>query len=192
MTKRELINFEAEVAGYFKDGCIHAPVHLAGGNETQLIKIFKKIKKDDYVFSTWRSHYHYLLHTEDGVGLMEKIINGRSMHIFDRQRNFFSSAIVAGCVSMAVGVAWALKQKKSKQRVHIFLGDGAFDQGFTFEAVRYAGGQELPIIFYYEDNNRSVATTKKQRWGKDKLAKIVHYNYRSKYPHCGTGAWVNL
>jgi len=192
MTRKKLINFEANIAGYFQAGKIHAPVHLAGGNETMLIKIFKKIKKDDYVFSTWRSSYHYLLHTGNSLKLMEDILAGRSMHIFDRQHNFFSSAIVAGCVSIAVGVAWALKQKKSKQRVHIFLGDGAFDSGFTSEAVRYAGGYDLPIVFYCEDNNRSVTTTKKQRWGKCKLAKVVYYRYKAKYPHCGTGVLVNL
>ena len=26
-----------------------------------LIKIFKNIKSDDWVFSTWRNHYHALL-----------------------------------------------------------------------------------------------------------------------------------
>ena len=192
MTKRELIEFESNMAEYFEAGKINSPVHLSSGNEDVLIKIFKNIKPNDYVFSTWRSHYHYLLHTKLKLNLIYEILNNRSMHIIDRKHNFFTSSIVAGCVSMAVGVAWALKEKKSKQRVHIFLGDAGFDSGFTYEAIRYAGGWNLPITFYYEDNNRSVATTKKQRWGKQRLGKIVYYRYKAKYPHCGIGKFINL
>ena len=33
-------------------------IHLSNGNEKQLIEIFKKIGVGDWVFSTWRSHYH--------------------------------------------------------------------------------------------------------------------------------------
>ena len=45
----------------YEKGKIRAPIHLSGNNENQLIKIFKKVKKQDWVFSTWRSHYHALL-----------------------------------------------------------------------------------------------------------------------------------
>ena len=61
MTKEKLVNFEKEIAKLFEAGKIPYPVHFCGGNENQLIRIFKKIKKGDYIFSTHRSHYHYLL-----------------------------------------------------------------------------------------------------------------------------------
>jgi pyruvate dehydrogenase E1 component alpha subunit len=198
-----LRKFEDNVASLFEQGKISAPVHLSGDNSIAIKRIFGNIHKKDYVFSNWRSHYHYLLHTGNDKGLLDEILgketgickgNARSMHIIDRKHNFFSSAIVAGCVSMAVGVAWALKEKQSRRMVHIFLGDGAFDSGFTYEAVRYAQGFNLPVIFYYEDNNRSVCTTKKQRWGITKItkSKVHHYYYKARWPHCGTGKWVSL
>ena len=60
--KSFLIDFETEIKEIYEDGKITAPVHLSGGNEDQLIEIFKDVDKDDWVFSSWRNHYHALLH----------------------------------------------------------------------------------------------------------------------------------
>ncbi len=43
--KKKLIDFELKVKKIYENGKIRAPIHLSGGNENQLIKIFKKIKK---------------------------------------------------------------------------------------------------------------------------------------------------
>ena len=59
--KKKLINFENKIANLFNLAKIRAPVHLHSGNELSLIKIFKKIKKNDWIFCSWRSHYHCLL-----------------------------------------------------------------------------------------------------------------------------------
>ena len=56
--KSFLIDFETEIKEIYEDGKITAPVHLSGGNEDQLIEIFKDVDKDDWVFSSWRNHYH--------------------------------------------------------------------------------------------------------------------------------------
>ena len=61
MKKERLIKFEEEIAKLFSAGKIRAPVHLYHGNEDQIINFFKKIKLDDWVFCTWRSHYQCLL-----------------------------------------------------------------------------------------------------------------------------------
>ena len=71
--KSFLIDFETEVKETYEAGNIKAPVHLCGGNEEQLIKIFSKIGVDDWVFSTWRSHYHALLHGVAPKVLKQKI-----------------------------------------------------------------------------------------------------------------------
>ena len=60
-TKTKLMNFEKSIADDFERGKINCPLHLCGGNEDQLIEIFKDIDEEDYVFSTHRNHYHYLL-----------------------------------------------------------------------------------------------------------------------------------
>ena len=61
MNKIDLIKFENDISELFNSGKIRAPIHLYSGNEKVLIKFFKKIKKNDWVFCSWRSHYQCLL-----------------------------------------------------------------------------------------------------------------------------------
>jgi TPP-dependent pyruvate/acetoin dehydrogenase alpha subunit len=49
--------------------------------------------------------------------------------------------------------------------VWVFLGDGGIDESWFYESWRYSVGHDLPIYFVVEDNNRSVCTTRQQRWG---------------------------
>lgn len=204
MTKTDLVNFEKQVATAFEQGLIKAPVHLSGGNEDQLIEIFKSIKPTDWVFSTHRNHYHYLLHTGDEDGLWKELLGqadgccggmSRSMHTCNRNARFISSGIVAGCVGIAVGVAFGIKKKSSSEKVWCFIGDGACDSGWFHEAYRFVRGHNLPLTFIVEDNNRSVCTTTKDRWGTNDcmmeqistLLNIVYYHYIPTYPHVGIG-----
>lgn len=196
LKKEDLINFEKEISESWERSEIPYPVHLCGGNEEQLIEIFKEIKQGDYIFSTHRSHYHYLLAGGSKEELKRLIMQGDSMHVFDKELNFITSSIVAGCVAMAAGTALALKKKGKKNHVWCFIGDGAEDEGHFYEAVRYVDGQDLPCTFIIEDNNRSVETPKKFRYN-DK-ADIIwpkcvrRYYYEPKYPHVGTGKWVDF
>ena len=93
ITKQELIAFEQECAAAFNAGKIRAPLHLSAGNEDQLIEIFQRVKPHDYVFSTWRSHYHALLHGVPKDWLRDEIMAGRSITIMNPMSRFFSSAI---------------------------------------------------------------------------------------------------
>lgn len=191
MNKKQLISYENKIACLFNSGKIPHIIHLSGGNENQLIKIFKNIKKNDWVFSTHRSHYHYLLHKNNPLKLTKMILRGDSMHIFDK--NFFTSSIVGGTTAIAVGVALALKRKKSKRKVWCFVGDGAEDGGHFYESVKYSIGHKLPIKFIIEDNDLSVDTPKKERhnyninWNRKY---VIRYKYKRKYPHCQTGKFV--
>lgn len=191
MTKKELIDFERKIAERFDDGQIPYLVHLSGGNEDQLIDIFKDINEGDYIFSTHRSHYHYLLRGGSADKLENKIVNGKSMFVFNRKLNFFSSSIVAATPCIATGVAWALKRKGSKQKVWCFIGDGAEEEGHFYEAVRYVDGWDLPCTFVIEDNDRSVSSTKKERRGNSEFVWpgcVRKYTYTPTYPHGGSGS----
>lgn len=196
MTKQELIDFESRIAELYRQGELPFLFHLSGGNEDQLIEIFKEINEGDYVLSTHRNHYHALLHGIPPNELEEKIKNGRSMFIFDRKRNFFTSAIIGGTPAIAAGIALALKRKGSKQKVWCFVGDGIEDTGHLWEAARYVDGHELPCTFIIEDNNRSVTTSKEERWGKavDPVfpACVRKYKYEITYPHARTNDMIDL
>lgn len=198
MSKQDLIDFEKRIADRFDNGEMPYLVHLSGGNEDQLIYIFRDIKEGDYIFSTHRSHYHYLLCGGSPDDLENKILNGKSMFVFDRKLNFFSSSIVAATPSIAAGVAWALKRKGSQKKVWCFIGDGAEEEGHFYEAVSYVQGWNLPCTFIIEDNDRSVSSSKKERRGEAPdfswPSCVRRYSYVPTYPHGGTGThgWLKF
>ncbi len=192
INKKDLINFELDIKKIYEAGKIKAPIHLSGNNEESLIRIFKKVKKNDWVFSTWRNHYHALLKGIPIDWLKKEIIAGRSMGINNIKYKFYSSAIVAGTIPIALGVAKALKLKKKSQKVWVFIGDMTFETGMFHECYKYAKNHKLPLKFVVEDNNLSTNTPTNKVWiKKSKIPKdIIYYKYKRKYPHHGSGGWV--
>jgi len=196
-TKEELISFENRIGDLYMDNKLPFLFHLSGGNEEQLIEIFKDIKEGDYVISNHRSHYHALLHGIPPEVVEDRILNGRSMFIYDRQRNFFCSAIIGGTPAIAAGIAWALKRKGSDKKVWCFIGDGTEDNGHTYEAIRYVDGFDLPCKFIIENNNRSVESTNAERWGKTSnyewnSPSVFKYQYDITYPHARKPGMIDL
>lgn len=196
VTKQDLINFENSIIDLYKDFKLPFLFHLSGGNEDQLIEIFKDINDGDYVISNHRNHYHALLAGIPAEELKQKILDGRSMFVYDRKRNFFTSAIIGGTPAIAAGIAWALKRKGSKQKVWCFVGDGTEDTGHLFEAARYVSGFDLPCTFIVEDNNRSVCTSKQERWGNGGYPNfppsVIRYEYDINYPHARIDDLIDL
>ena len=192
LNKYDLMNFEEDIKKIYESGKIKAPIHLSGNNEEQLIKIFKKIKKNDWVFSTWRNHYHALLKGISKEWLKKEMIAGRSMGINSIKHKFYSSAIVGGIIPIALGAAQAIKLKKLKSIVWVFVGDMTFETGTFHECYKFSKNFRLPIKFVIEDNNMSTNSPTSKVWGKKSVVPkgVIKYNYRRKYPHHGTGGWV--
>ena len=196
-TEEELISFEDRIGELYLDNKLPFLFHLSGGNEKQLISIFENINEGDYVISNHRSHYHALLHGIPPETVEERILNGRSMFIYDRSRNFFCSAIIGGTPAIAAGIAWALKYKGSKQKVWCFVGDGTEDNGHLYEAVRYVDGWDLPCTFVIENNDRSVEASNSERWGKSgdynwNSPSVLKYKYDITYPHARRPGIIDL
>jgi len=192
LKKSDLTNFEDDIKKVYESGKIKAPIHLSGNNEDQLIKIFKKIKKNDWVFSTWRNHYHALLKGIPKEWLKKEIIEGRSMGINNIKYKFYSSAIVGGILPIALGVGKSIQLKKKKNKVWVFIGDMTFETGIFHECYKYSKNFKLPIKFVVEDNNMSTNSPTDKVWFKKSMVPkgVIKYNYKRKYPHHGTGGWV--
>ena len=189
--KKELIDFETEIRDIYEAGEIKSPIHLSGGNENHLLKIFKEVRDEDWVFSTWRSHYHALLKTGDTKWLRNEILDNRSIHINSKKYKIFTSAIVGGIIPIALGTALGIKRKNLDERVWCFVGDMTSESGIFHESVKYAGGHDLPITFVIEDNGISVYTPTEDVWKRGK-ADIRRYKYQRVYPHYGIGKWVDF
>ena len=192
-SKQDLIDFEDDIISHWENGEIRGPIHLSNGNEDQLIKVFQKIGIDDYVFSTWRSHYHALLHGVEPSVLKQKILDGKSITIVDKDSKFYSSAIVTGTLPIALGVAKSIKYNGGDEKVWVFLGDMAFESGIFYEVHKYARNYDLPLYFVVEDNGVSTNTPTSATWNgiqREIPQDVIYYKYESKYPHYGTGKWV--
>ncbi len=199
MDKKKLIQFENEIATLFNNAKIKAPIHLHSNNEKQLINIFKKIKKNDWVFSTWRSHYHCLLKGVPIKKIKKEILNGKSISLCFPEYKVYSSAIVGGNLPIAVGMAISLKREKSKKKVYCFIGDMTSETGIAHECIKYSINHKLPIHFVIEDNSKSVCTDTRKVWSQKKLTYenfsnkyVTYYKYNLKFPHAGAGKRVQF
>ena len=199
INKKKLIKFEDEIAEIFNAGKIRAPIHLYSDNEDFLIKFFKKVKKNDWVFCSWRSHYQCLLKGVPSKILKKEIIDGKSISLCFPKYRIYSSAIVGGILPISVGVALSLKRNNSKSMVYCFMGDMTSETGIAHETIKYSINKKLPIHFIIEDNSKSVCTDTRKTWSlknltfeKTKSKFITFYKYKLKYPHAGAGKRVQF
>ena len=191
-TENDLIDFELKIIDHWENAKIRGPVHLSNGNESPLIEIFKRVNKNDWVFSTWRSHYHALLKGLDTNWLEEEILKGKSITICNHEEKFYSSAIVASTLSIALGVAQSIKLDNKQEKVWCFIGDMCFETGAFYEVHKYARNFDLPLYFVVEDNGISTYTPTVKTWNvqRDIPDDVIYYTYKSKYPHYGSGKWI--
>lgn len=210
ITKQFLIDFETDIANRFLNKEINAPIHLSNGNEDNLIKIFSDfIQPQDWIFSTWRSHYHALLHGINSEWLLQEILDGHSMSICSNNPKFFTSAIVGGVCPIAVGVAMGIQKQQKKEKVFCFIGDMTWHTGIYHECLQYAKGHHLPIKFIIEDNGLSVGAPTYSIWGTSQPSWVanyyedrslyralnsfeIYYQYQNAYPHVGCGQFVTF
>ena len=212
ISKQDLIEFEQECAAAFNAGKIRAPLHLSAGNEDQLIEIFQRVKPTDWVFSTWRSHFHALLHGVPREQLMAKVLAGESISINVPERRFYSSAICGGCLPIALGVAWSIKRENaglvdvfapvygnSDPHVWCFVGDMAAEMGAFSECRKYASYHDLPVTFIIENNGKCVNADTRELWGRERnhvtecnKPNCQEYCYQLGWPHMGTGKFIEF
>jgi TPP-dependent pyruvate/acetoin dehydrogenase alpha subunit len=198
MTKEELIAFEQDIAAEFNASKIRAPVHLAGGNEQQLIDIFKQINPLDWIAVTWRSHYHCLLKGVPPKSLKKDIMDGKSITLNYPDYRIISSAIVGGTLPISLGIAAGIKAAGRSEKVWVFVGDMTFRTGMYHEVRSYAYGFDLPIMFVIENNKKSVMTPTSQVWGDRewpfmKGPNEIMYTYELfPWPHAGAGERVQF
>ena len=200
MNKKDLINFEEEIASLFNQGKIRAPVHLYQGNEDKIIEIFKKINKQDWVFCSWRSHYQCLLKGVPKEEIKNEILSGRSISLCFPEYKIYSSALVGGSIPIAVGTAMSLKLKKEKSTmVYCFMGEMTSETGIAHECIKYSRNFDLPIHFVIEDNSLSVCTDTRKTWQQKNLSFegsndkfVTFYSYKSKWPHAGAGKRIQF
>jgi acetoin:2,6-dichlorophenolindophenol oxidoreductase subunit alpha len=148
-----------EIAGF---------THLYAGQEAVAVGVCENLTDDDFIVSTHRGHGHCIAKGCDVKGMMREIYGradglcngkGGSMHIADISKGMLgANGIVGAGAPQAVGAAIATKLD-GKGRVSVaFSGDGACNQGTTFEAMNMAAMLKLPVLFVFENNHYSEHT----------------------------------
>jgi len=143
-------------------GEVRCPVHLYSGQEAIATGICAALKKEDHIFSTHRSHGHFLAKGGSAEELLAEIYGkksgcsrgrGGSMHVYDPENGMLGAApIVAGTIPLAIGSALASKIRKDHHVTISFFGDGATGEGVLYESLNFAALKKLPIIFACENN----------------------------------------
>lgn len=194
-----LIAFRDRVAASFEAKQIRSPVHLNSDEQANhLIRIFRDIKPDDWVFSTWRSSWHCLLKGWPEEELFQEILDGHSMHLMSDKYRVLCSSIVAGHLPIAAGVALGIKRSGGPEKVWVFLGDMAASGGLYSEFSDFIHCQRLPVNVVLEDNGFSTDTPTEEAWGcwdgqeQWQPGRFNYYEYQRSTPHVGTGKFVQF
>lgn len=157
---------EEAIGTKYSEWKMRCPVHLSIGQEGVAATVGFLLHRDDYAVSGHRAHAHYL----GKGGSLKRMIaeiygkktgcsagKGGSMHLIDQSVGFMgSTAIVGGTIPIGVGLAYAIRLKKTQQISCIFLGDGAIEEGVFYEAANFAVLKNLPVLFICENNFYSV------------------------------------
>ena len=198
-TIESLVLFEQRVADAFEAKQVKGPIHLCSGTQAEpLLKIFEGIGPEDWVFSTWRSHWHCLLKGVPEEEVFAAILAGRSMYLNFAKQRVVCSAIVGGILPIALGVSMGLRRQRREFArgpwVHVFVGDMAETTGLYHEFRRYANGHDLPVRVHVEDNGLSTNAETEETWGfqQDGWPTTDRYTYRRTRPHTGTGKHVTF
>ena len=154
--------FDERASQEVRNGAVPGLVHPYIGQEAVATGVCANLVKGDFVFSTHRSHGHFLAKGGDLKGLMAELYgketgccrgHGGSMHLASPDIGLpGSSAIVAGTIPLAVGAALAFKMKQRDNVAVTFFGDGAVGEGVFYEALNFASLKRLPVLFICENN----------------------------------------
>ena len=161
-------HFEEKINTEFMQGDIPGFVHLYAGQEASAVGVCMHLNNKDKICSTHRGHGHCIAMGCDIDGMMLEIYGkagglcggkGGSMHIADLDRGMLgANAIVGGAPPLAIGAALSAKVNKTGGVAVAFTGDGASNQGTTFEALNMAVVLQLPVIFVFENNSYGEGT----------------------------------
>ncbi len=170
--------FEERLHDEIQKGEIAGFTHLYAGQEAVAVGVCEHLDSQDFIISTHRGHGHCIAKGCDVKAMMKEIYGrrdglckgrGGSMHIADVSKGMLgANGIVGAGAPLAVGAGITAK---STGNVSItFSGDGACNQGTTFEAMNLAVVLKLPVIFVFENNHYSEHTGVDYAVGADSIA----------------------
>lgn len=156
-------SLETELQRLCDSGECRADLHFSTGQEAIPVGVISALRETDYVVSHHRTIAHALAKGVPLQALVDELL-GRSdglsqgwageMHLSSPEQRFmFTWQLVATCVPVAAGLAWAVeRQQKTDDIVVCFHGDAATANGQWHEGMNLAAVQGLPLLLICENN----------------------------------------
>ncbi|MQA74059.1 MAG: hypothetical protein GEU88_06930 [Solirubrobacterales bacterium] len=155
--------FEEAVDRLFHEQAFFAHYHLYIGQEATGVAVMEALGPDDRLATHHRNHGHVIARGSDPSLALAEIL-GRdtglnhgcagTLHMSDPDLGFIStSAIVGGSISLATGAGFALKQADGDAVAVGLFGDGALEEGVSFESLNMAALYSLPVVYVCENNS---------------------------------------
>lgn len=174
---------EQRIAERVEQRKICTPCHLYVGQEASAVGICFALKETDYVFSTHRSHGHFLAKGGKLNELFGEIYcrktgcsggRGGSMHLCDPSIGLLgSSSIVAGCLGIGLGPAFKSKVLGEEHISVIFHGDCVPEEGIWHESLNFAAVKKLPVLYVCENNLYAASAPITDRRLKDNISEVA-------------------
>ena len=163
--------FEEKCVELYSKEKIRGFLHLYIGEEAIAVGLMHALSPEDAVFATYREHGQALARGIDPKKIMAEMYGkvegcsrgrGGSMHLFDAETRFYGgSAIVAGGLPLAVGMALSDKMMNRNRVTVCIFGDGAVAEGEFHESLNLAALWHLPVLFVCENNLYAMGTALK-------------------------------
>jgi TPP-dependent pyruvate/acetoin dehydrogenase alpha subunit len=160
--------FEEKASELYAERRIAGLLHLSIGQVAVAVGVCSVLTKDDAVFGGHRSHGHAIAKGADVNRLMAELAGratgycggkGGSMHIVAKEVGFITATgVVGGTIPLALGAAFAAKEKKQGRIAVVFFGDGAGQSGAFHESLNIASLWGLPVVFVCENNGYAEFT----------------------------------
>jgi len=161
--------FEEKAGQLYGQQKIRGFCHLYIGQEACASGSASALERGDKWITAYRDHAQPLVLGTSPNAVMAELMGketgcskgkGGSMHIFDKENNFFGGhGIVGGQIPLGAGIAFAEKYNKTGKLCICMMGDGAVRQGAFHEALNMAMTWKLPVIFVIENNGYAMGTS---------------------------------
>lgn len=167
-TMVKIRRFEEEIARRWPEQQMRSPPHFYAGQEAIAAGVCGNLADKDQVIGNYRGHGFYLAKGGDPNAFIAEMYNkatgsnegkGGSMLLsYPKSGYMGSSAIVAGSVPIATGIALGNKMLKNSKVTVCFFGDAATEEGVYYESLNFASLKKLPILYVCENNEYAVTT----------------------------------
>jgi TPP-dependent pyruvate/acetoin dehydrogenase alpha subunit len=159
--------FENTVATWCQKQIVPGISQLCIGQEASAVGTIYPLRREDKILITYRGHGQSIVKGTPLVRLFAEILGrsggccqgkGGPMHLTDvAVGNLGENPIVGAHLSIACGVAYALKKKRTDLVCLCDFSEGAVQIGTFHEAVNLAAIWKLPVIFVCENNHYGIS-----------------------------------